>query len=318
MNAGLTKLCALLWLLSILVVSPNRLLGQSCGGCEPCVPCDPCQPSCAPATCSVLVPQLVTEYQPRWITCYRPETRERMVTVYRDVPTSKTIQEKYTVMVPETRTRIVTDTINHPVDGDIQLRTTTMTPEVDVRQGSQTVTRLVAVQEERVARANCCPSPAPPAESASPAPPATPDSEAPPSTSDATSTSDAASAPEAPVSVGAACNTCYDPCPPCRVCSTYWKPVSQQVRVQYPVTRFKPSSRLDTISFVEFQPETKQRQESHVVQVPEERIRTRQITVMRTVAEQRPEQYTVMVPYEKRIQVPVLTRRYFEQPLIVR
>ena len=84
------------------------------------------------------------------------------------------------------------------------------------------------------------------------------------------------------------------------------------------MTRFKPSSRLDTVSFYEYQPETKLRQESYVVQVPEERIRTRHVTLMRSVAEQQPERYTVTVPYQERIQVPVLTRRWVEQQVIIR
>ena len=150
MNNRPTKLCALPWLLLILVASPSRLPGQPCGTCGGCESCDPCASPCPPATCSILVPQLVTEYEPRWITRYRTETRERMVTVYREVPTTKTVREKYTVLVPEKRTRTVSDTINHPVYGDIRLRITSMTPEVDVRQAAQTVTRLVPVQEERV------------------------------------------------------------------------------------------------------------------------------------------------------------------------
>jgi hypothetical protein len=52
--------------------------------------------------------------------------------------------------------------------------------------------------------------------------------------------------------------------------------------------------------------------------VPETRTRTRQITIMQTVAEQQPEKYTVMVPYQERIRVPVVTRRYVEQTIIVR
>ena len=92
---------------------------------------------------------MVTEYQTCWRTRYRSEVRQRMVTVYRDVPTTRTVQEEYTVMVPQTRTRTVAETINHPVYGDIQLRTTAMTPEVDVRQTTQTVTQMVAFQEAR-------------------------------------------------------------------------------------------------------------------------------------------------------------------------
>jgi hypothetical protein len=318
MNTGAIRLCALLWASLILAASPGRLAGQAFDPCDPCQPCVPCAPACEPATCTIRVPQVVTEYQTRSVTRYRPEVRQRLVTVYRDVPTTETVPEEYTVLVPQKRTRTVTDTINHPVWGDIQLRTTAMTPEVDVRRGTYSVTRMVPVQEERVMRSGCSPIPAP-----MPVPPPSRDEDpsAPPLPRDAVPNaaappSDSTSATDAPP-VGGACNTCCDPCP-CKVCVTTWKPVSQQVTVEYPLTHFKPDSRLDTISFYEFKPETKFRKETYTVQVPEKRTRTRQITVMRPVAEKQPEQYTVMVPYQERIQVPVLVRRYVEQTVIVR
>ena len=240
---------------------------------------------------------MVTEYQTQCVVRYRPQVCQRMVTVYRDVPTDKTVEEQYTVLVPQQRTRTVSDVVNRPVYGDIQLRTTRMIPEVDVRQASYTVTQMVPVQEERVARPACCATAAPPSPARRPDPPAT----------CRRRRSHAAAA-----SVAGGCNGCCEPCP-CKVCVTSWKPVPQQVRVQYPLTRFKPESRLDTVSFYEYKPETRLREESYVVQVPETKTRTRHITVMRTVAEQRPEQYTVMVPYQEQIQVPVVSCRCVEQ-----
>jgi len=72
-------------------------------------------------------------------------------------------------------------------------------------------------------------------------------------------------------------------------------------------------------SYYEYRKETKLREEPYVVEVLEKRMRTREIAVTRSVAEQRPEQYTVMVPYQVRIQVPVVTCRYVEQqPVIIR
>jgi hypothetical protein len=229
-----------------------------------------------------------------------------MVTVYRDVPTTESVQEEYTVMVPETRTRTVADTTIHPVYGDIQLRTTSMTPEVDVRQATQTVTEMVAVQEQRVANCGC--SPASPPSATPEETPANP----PPARSDSTSSTSTTE-----TQVGGACNTCCNPCL-CPVCVTCWKPVSHQVTVRYPVTRFTPNSRVDTVAFYEYQPETKFRQEAYVVQVPETRSRTRHFTVMRPVAEQQPERYTITVPYQECIEVPVQTCRWVEQTVIVR
>jgi hypothetical protein len=299
MNIGaiIIRLQALLWLLLILAGWPQRLPAQVY---DPCISCPaPCPEQCEPATCTIRVPQLVTEYQTKWVTRYRPEVRERMTTVYRNVPTTETVPEDYTVLVPEKRTRTVVDTINHPVYGDIQLRTTSMTPEVDVRQGSYTVTHMVPVQEERTVRPSAAPVPAPPVA----APDVDPNAPPPPP-----------AAADAAVAGGACC----DPCTPCKVCVTTWKPVSERVTVDYPLTRFKPDARTRTVSFYEYQPEKKVREESYVVEVPQIRTGTRQITVMRPVAEQQPEKYTVMVPYQERMRVPVLTRRYVEQTIIVR
>ena len=89
-----------------------------------------------------LAPQVVTEHCLRTITHYRRETRQRMVTVYRDVPTTKTVKEEYTVMVPETRTRTVTETVNRPVSRQIELRKTAMTPQIESRQSTRTVCRM--------------------------------------------------------------------------------------------------------------------------------------------------------------------------------
>ena len=322
MNASRIRLCALLWPLLILVASPGPLLGQGC--------C--CGPSpgpllgqgcgCTPATCTIRVPQLITEYQTKLVTRYRPEIRERMVAVYHDVPHTKTIEEEYTVMVSETRTRTVAHTINHPVYGAIELRTTTMTPRVEARQATYTVSRQIPVQEERTACecSDCCaprtfaaPPPAIAAAggadpNAPPPPPATPAPPAP---------AGAATPPDASL-VGAACTAGCNACAPRKVCVTCWKPVSQQVTVQYPLTRFESNSRLDTVSFYEYRTETKLSEEPYVVQRPQKRVRTRNVTVMRPVAEQRPERYTAMVPYEERVQVPVRTCRYVEQTVIVR
>jgi hypothetical protein len=214
-----------------------------------------------------------------------------MVTVYRDVPTTQTIEEQYTVMVPETRTRTVADTIYRPVYGDIELRTTSMVSAVEPRQGTYSVTRLVPVQEERTTcdcgpRCTTCGWTAPVAT----------DPNAPPPPPDAASSGGTCSS--------GCCNSC---CAPQKTCVTCWKPVCQQVTVPYAVTEFTPEARLSTVSFCEYKPETQLREESYEVLVPETRTRARNITVMRTVAEERPEQYTVMVPYEQRIQVPVPT-----------
>ncbi|MEN6449878.1 MAG: hypothetical protein ABFC96_05240 [Thermoguttaceae bacterium] len=283
--------------------------------------CSPCQPACPPITCRVLVPQLVVEHQPKLVVRFRPETRERLVTVYRDVPAMKTIQEQYTVMVPQTLTRTIVETVNQPTYGDIQLRTTGVTPKVQAKQATYTVTRYVPVQEQRtvcepVATCATCPTAVPavaplPANTSAATPAAPPDPNAPPPPRTASSPPPAAAAPGPACDVG--CNTC-----PQKVCVTTWKPVCQQETVEYPLSQFPTNSRVDTVAFYEYKPETRSHEESYVVEVPERRLRDRQITVMRTMPEQQPEAYTVMVPYQETIQVPKVTCRWVEKTVVVR
>lgn len=299
MNAWKTALGASFCSLAILV-SPGKALDECCVVYDPCLP-----PPCAPLVCTVLVPQTVTEYRTQTVTRYRPEVRERMVTVYRQVPATETIEEEFVVMVPETRTRTVTDTINTPVYGDIQLRVTKMASQVEPRQRTQTVTRMISVHEMRCEPG--CPQPAAPGwptiapnEQAIDAPPPPPSPDAAP--------------PQTTYVSGGACGGCA----PRTVCITTWKPVSQDVTVQYAVTHLEPSSRLRPVSFYEYKTETQDREEQYVVDVPQIRTRTREIAVTRTIADQQPERYTEMVPYQEKIQVPIVTRRYVEQPVIVR
>jgi len=321
MNASQMKLRVLLWLpLLVLAAMPARSSGHWRRACDPCRCCCWCW-CCEPAPCCIITPRLFTECRTQLVTRYRPEVRERLVTVTRDVPTIGTIEEKYTVLTPKTRMRTVVDTLNHPVYGDIQLRATTMKSRIEARQASYTVTQMIPQQEQRCENPDCCPTCASVAPTAATTtnqwefrapPPAPREATAASGKSTTSSTSTTPSAPSAPsVSTPAVgepcntCNTCNISCTPRKVCVTTWKPVYREEKVQYPVTHFEPNSRLEQVAFYEFQPEEKSREEPYVVMEPETRTRTREITVMKTVSEQQRERYTVMVPYQERIQVPV-------------
>ena len=96
-----------------------------------------------------MVPKVVMEKQKRTVTRYRHETRERTVVVNREVPEKKTVEEEYTVMMPQQRTRTVEVMVDRPVAQNLELRTTTMTPHTETRQTTQTVCRMVPVEEVR-------------------------------------------------------------------------------------------------------------------------------------------------------------------------
>ncbi len=61
---------------------------------------------------------------------------------------------------------------------------------------------------------------------------------------------------------------------------------------------------MQNVSYYEFQPEIVTHEEQYTVEVPEKRVRTRQVTEMRTITEEKPETYTVLVPYHEKVQVP--------------
>jgi hypothetical protein len=265
------------------------LQAQTCDKCAaPAAPA--CQPP--PAECTVWVPQIVFENRTVTVARYRHETRERMVLVNRDVPVIKNIEEEYTVMVPQTRTRTVEDTINHPQYHDIVLRKTDMAPQIEARQSTRTVCRLVSFQEEKTVydTVNQCDQNAN----------ATP----PPTSQIAASPADPANPGGCTTCAQPACNTCTQVTVPRKITTTCTKPVNEQETVQYPVTRFQPSAQLQNVSYYEFQPEIVTHEEQYTVQVPEKRVRTRQVTEIRTVAEEKPEKYTVLVPYHEKVQVP--------------
>jgi hypothetical protein len=279
---------------------------------DTCGLCAPAAPSCAPpapptAECTVLAPQVVTEYRTMTVTRSRQETRRRTVYVNKEVPRVKDVEEEYTVIVPEVRTRTVEDTISRPVYNDIVLRKTKMSPEIEARQATRTVCKLVSFQEERTVYDI---APEPVAGAATPPPP--PAQSGPPPRG---------AANDAP------CPTC--PAPACAACPstaallprtvsvTCTRPVSQQETIEYPVAHLKPDVRMETVSFYEFKPEKTTREEQYTVDVPQKKVRTRQVTVMRTISVPREEQYTVNVPYQEQVRVPVLVLRWVPRTIKV-
>jgi hypothetical protein len=93
----------------------------------------------------------------------------------------------------------------------------------------------------------------------------------------------------------------------CPVTVTCMKPVTEQQPYDYTVTTDRPEPRTRTIPVHERVPQRVSRQETYTVEVPEKRVRMKEVTEYHSVAEQQPRQYTLMVPYEttEHVQVPV-------------
>jgi hypothetical protein len=123
--------------------------------------------------------------------------------------------------------------------------------------------------------------------------------------------------------IGPTCGACQPACTTCpqvvqrTINVTCMKPVEQQETIQYPVTHFKPNVEAQTVSFYEYEPETVTHEESYVVDVPERRVRAREVSTTRTVAEKQMQPYTELVPYEDQIQVPVCTLRCVPKKITV-
>ena len=168
------------------------------------------------------------------------------------------------------------------------------TLQIEAREATRTVCRMIPVQEERTVCevADRVASAAPAVIRTAgyqrestvetlPAPPiALGDRDAPPPPAAAPLAGSAA----APGNV--CCQPACEACPvvvPRKVTVTCMKPVSERETVQYPVTHLQPSARLETVSFYEFQPEKISHEERYVVDVPEQRVRTRQVAETRSV-----------------------------------
>jgi hypothetical protein len=63
------------------------------------------------------------------------------------------------------------------------------------------------------------------------------------------------------------------------------------------------------------EPRKESREEEYTVEVPQKRTRTREVTVMRTVAVEEKEQYQVTLPYQEQIEVSVPRLRWVPQTI---
>jgi hypothetical protein len=95
------------------------------------------------------------------------------------------------------------------------------------------------------------------------------------------------------------------------------QPRFEQQTIEYPVTQFQPDVQLQDISFYEYRSEQVPRVEQFVVEVPQQRTRTREVTTMESVPYVVRQPYTVMVAYQQQVQVPVQRVRYVRQTVQV-
>lgn len=284
-----------------------------CGGCAPAVACGP-----TTVEKTVYVPTWITQTRTIQQTCYRPERRERTVTVYRCVPETRAVERRYTVMVPQVRTKTQTYTVCVPVWNEVQRPYRVCVPSYENVQQQYTV--LVPHRETRTATRTVC--------------------QMVPKTVTYTVCRNRGHWENRPYqrpcySCGHQCGTCGA----CGGCGTItcmrrvWVPniVQEQVQrtvyrpqyskqpYQYQVVVCRPETRTRTVRVCRYHTETRsrtvrvcsyrteqrQREVRYTVCVPQQRVKTLQLTSYRRVAEQKTVPYTVMVPYQTTKEVPV-------------
>jgi hypothetical protein len=276
-----------------------------------------------------MVPERTLEERTVMVTKCRPETRERMITVYNRVPETVTKTRTFTVMVPETKTRTVRDCITKPVWETVTQTYTVQVPYQETVQSTRRVAKCVTYTET----VNV--------------------------TKDMGHWETVAVDPCAVASTGCGdCGTvpcCDNPCPTRRVvfrrasrcgnCGTnvrmarcescngcgvaasdcctrkVWvanlvtEPVEvTRQRIEYVdvpctqvVTRCRTEERTREVKLCKLTTEYVDREVQYTTCRAETKTEEYQATVYKCVAEQKPQQYTVMVPYqeEQTVQVPV-------------
>lgn len=100
-------------------------------------------------TKTIMVPTTVLETRQTQSVEYRDEVRERVSTVYDEVPQTKQVTTETTVLVPETRYRNETYTVQVPIVRSVPQTVTVQNLQTETRTGTRRITRCVQGTELR-------------------------------------------------------------------------------------------------------------------------------------------------------------------------
>lgn len=268
------------------------------GGCG-CAACVGGQVYSAPAyqTVERVVYRNVMVPETRTIHCteYRPEVRQRTVTVHRRVPETSQITETVACSVPVQKTRTVNYHVTRQVWEEVDQNYTVNVPHTETKTGTRTVCRPVQVQTVRsvcrdqgffedvtcaVPCRHCC---------------------------------------HRRCGGGCGCGACGG-CGVMHVTRRVWRPnyVTEQVPVtvwqntyvqepyEYNVTVCVPEVHTRKVKVCRHITEPQSKEVVYTTYERQERQQTRNVTTYKVVAEQRQEQCTVMVPHQVEKQVTVM------------
>lgn len=254
---------------------------QYCWGQE----AQPADAGCGTVTCTVMVPERVTETRYRCVLKCRTEERTCTYNVVRCVPETSQVEETYTVMVPQQRTHTETYMVRRPVTEQVEVKYMVRVPQREQRTGHRLVRRLVPEQRTRTITVR-------------------------------------GGHWETQMYQVQGCDACG--CPVTRTCCRrVWVPTCetrevpytvcrvecQQVPYTYCVTTYRCEERTRTVCRTRCECEERTREVCYTVCVPEQRTRTRCVTTFRRECQPRTVTYKVCVPYLERQEYQVCVCR---------
>lgn len=226
-------------------------------------------------TKTIMVPNTVMETRPNQSVEYRDEVRERVCTVYDQVPETRQVTTEHTVMVPETRERTETFTVQVPCERLVPETYTVDNVQTETRTRTRIVCRCIPTTEMRTVHTG------------------------------GEVIKRSVNSPNGGVKVQTAI---VDDCVKQVPVTVMRKQLVEQT-IAYDVEVTRPETRTRYVTQTDYRPETRTRTVPEVVQVPRVETRVHNVTEMKTVPRQKKETYTERVPHivTNTIQVPVTT-----------
>lgn len=125
--------------------------GCSVPNCVDCGSAATCGPAAPPEMVerTIMVPQMTTETRTVCVTEYAREQREKTITVIERVPKQETVTRQITVMVPKQVTKTVSYQVCKPVFTEEEITYTQCVPHVVTKTGTRKVCKVMATQKTR-------------------------------------------------------------------------------------------------------------------------------------------------------------------------
>ncbi|MEO8495690.1 MAG: hypothetical protein ABI614_11510 [Planctomycetota bacterium] len=302
-RAGLASILAAML---VFAVADRADAGCRCGACVSSCP------SYQTVERTIYVPQMVPETRVVNQTVCEPEVRDRVVTVYRQVPETRQVVQNFTVMVPHQETRTQNYVVSRPVWSEVEQTYNVSIPQTEPRSGVRSVCRPVQVQQTRTVTRNVCAWEDVPCDGhcGGYGGVVQKGDDGGAVQNEAIQKGAVQKGGESVVQKGSGCGGTHrvlrNRCVTEEVPVTVWKNEVHQEEYNYNVTTYRSEPRTRMVRVCNYVNEKQSRDVTYTVCVPEQRSRTVDVTTCRTVAEQQTQQYTAMVPRTVQREVTVM------------